>query len=158
MRRDPLLVASLVLTGLALFFGGGAGDGSLWWLGAAAAAVVVAGAALRGIPRGWWALLPFALLVGWLALSIAWSWLPDRSWEYADRGLVYLLFAVLGLWLAGRTRGLALGLGALLGAVAVWALLGKVLPPAMAESQVAEVSEKFWPYMVTKLPGAIGGL
>jgi O-antigen ligase len=81
------------------------------------------------VPRGWWALLPLALLVGWLALSIWWSWLPDRSWDYADRGLVYLLFAALGLWLAGRTRLLALGLCALLGAVAVWALVGKVLPP-----------------------------
>jgi hypothetical protein len=129
MRRDPLLVASLLLTGLALFFGGGAGGGSLWWLGAGAAAAVVVGLMLRGVPRGWWAVLPLALLVGWLALSIAWSWLPDRSWDYADRGLVYLLFALLGLWLAGRTRGLALGLCALLGAVAVWALLGKVLPP-----------------------------
>src|SRR5690349_7910717 len=129
MRRDMLLVASLVLTGLALFFGGGAGNGSLWWLGAGAVAVIVAGVVLRGIPRTWWPVVPFALLVGWLGLSIAWSWLPDRSWDYADRGLVYLLFAVLGLWLAGRTRELALGLAVLLGALAVWALLGKVLPP-----------------------------
>ena len=30
--------------------------------------------------------------------------LPDRSWDYADRALVYLLFAALGLWLAARTR------------------------------------------------------
>src|SRR5207245_11089425 len=52
-----------------------------------------------------------------------------RSWDYADRGLVYLLFALLGLWLAGRTRELALGLCALLGLVAVWALASKVLPP-----------------------------
>ena len=81
------------------------------------------------MPGGWLALVPFAALVAWLAASISWSWLPDRSWEYADRGLVYLLFVVLGLWLTGRTRLLAAGLAALLGAVAVWALLGKVLPP-----------------------------
>jgi O-Antigen ligase len=129
MRRDPLLVASLLLVGLALFFGGGALDGSLWWLGAGAASLIVAAVALRGVPRGWIALAPLALLVGWLGLSIWWSWLPDRSWDYADRGLVYLLFAALGLWLAGRTRALAVGLCALLGAVAVWSLLGKVLPP-----------------------------
>jgi hypothetical protein len=129
MRRDPLLVASLLLTGLALFFGDGVGDGSIWWLGAGASAAIVAALALRGVPRGSASLVPLALLVGWLGLSITWSWLPDRSWNYADRGLVYLLFAALGLWLAGQTRALALGLCALLGAVAVWALLGKVLPP-----------------------------
>ena len=74
-------------------------------------------------------LAPFALLVAWLAASIWWSWLPDRSWDYADRALVYLLFAALGLWLAGRTAELAVGLCVLLGAVAAWALLAKVIPP-----------------------------
>ena len=54
---------------------------------------------------------------------------PTRSWEYANRALVYALFAALGLWLAARTRELALGLMVLLGAVVVWSLLGKVLPP-----------------------------
>ena len=43
--------------------------------------------------------------------------------------LLYALFAALGLWLASRTRELALGLMVLLGAVVVWSLLGKVLPP-----------------------------
>ena len=62
-------------------------------------------------------------------LSISWSLLPDRSWDYADRALVYLLFAALGLWLAPRTRELANGLCILLGAVVVWSLAGKVLPP-----------------------------
>ena len=127
--RDPPLAAALVLTGLALFLGGGAGDGSLWWLGGGAAVAIVVALATRGLPRGFAALAPFALLVAWLAASISWSWLPDRSWDYADRGLVYLLFAVLGLWLAGRTRELALGLCVLLGAVAVWALAAKVFPP-----------------------------
>src|SRR5215475_16057369 len=102
--RDPPLAAALLLIGLALFFGGGAGDGSLWWLGGGAAAAIVVSLATRGLPRGLAWLTPFALLVGWLALSISWSWLPDRSWDYANRGLVYLLFAVLGLWLAARTR------------------------------------------------------
>jgi O-antigen ligase len=127
--RDLPLAASLVLVGLALFLGDGGDDGSLWWLGGGAAAAIVALIALRGVPRGWRSLTPLAALVAWLAASISWSWLPSRSWDYADRGLVYLLFAVLGLWLAGRTQLLAAGLAALLGAVAVWALLGKVLPP-----------------------------
>src|SRR5438477_8754466 len=102
LPRDPPLAAALVLIGLALFFGSGAGDGSLWWLGAGAALAIVVALGLRGLPRGAAALVPLALLVAWLAASISWSWLPDRSWDYADRSLVYLLFALLGLWLAGR--------------------------------------------------------
>ena len=127
--RDLPLAASLALVGLALFAGGGGEDGSLWWLGGGAAAAIVVLGARHGVPGGWLTLVPFAALVAWLAASISWSWLPDRSWEYADRGLVYLLFVVLGLWLTGRKQLLAAGLAALLGAVAVWALLGKVLPP-----------------------------
>ena len=67
-------------------------------------------------------------LVAWLGLSISWSVLPDRSWDYANRTLVYLLFAALGLWLVDRRRELALGLVALLAALLLWSLLGKVLP------------------------------
>src|SRR6478736_6767718 len=94
--RDPPLVAALVLTGLALFFGGGSGDGSLWWLGGDAAVAIVVALLTRGLPRGLSTLAPLA---------------------------------VLGLWLASRTRELALGLCLLLGAVAVWALAAKVFPP-----------------------------
>ena len=54
--------------------------------------------------------------------------LPDRSWDYANRTILYALLAGLGLWAAGRTRALANGLAILLGAVIVWSLLGKVLP------------------------------
>jgi O-antigen ligase len=126
--RELPLAASLLLCGLALFFGGGPGNGSLMWLGGGALLALLLLLATRGIPGGALALLPLAALAAWLALSIAWSSLPDRSWDYADRTLVYLLFAALGLWLSGRTRELALGLAALLGAVAVWSLAGKVLP------------------------------
>ncbi len=126
--RELPLVASLVLVAAALFFGGGPGYGSLPWLGGGALLAILASLGLRGVPGGWPALLPAALLAGWLALSISWSILPDRSWEYANRGLVYLLFATLGLWLADRRRELALGLMALLAALIVWSLLGKVLP------------------------------
>ena len=126
--RELPLVASLILLGAALFFGGGPGYGSLPWLGGGALLAILAALGLRGVPGGWPALLPAALLVAWLALSISWSILPDRSWDYANRGLVYLLFATLGLWLADRRRELALGLMALLAALIVWSLLGKVLP------------------------------
>ena len=89
---------------------------------------ILAASVVLGAPAGVVALLPLAALTAWLAVSIAWSTLPDRSWDYANRSFVYLLFAVLGLWLAPRTRALALGLAALLGLVAGWALLGKVIP------------------------------
>ncbi len=127
--RELPLAASLLLVSLALFFGGGAASGSLWWIGGAVLLVLLVLVATRGVPGGWLSLAPLAALAAWLALSIAWSGLPDRSWDYADRTLVYLLFAALGLWLAGRTRELALGLAALLGALVVLSLLGKVIPP-----------------------------
>jgi tetratricopeptide (TPR) repeat protein len=83
---------------------------------------------LSGAPNGWPALLPLAALAGWCALSVAWSDTPDRSWDYANRTFVYTAFAALGLFAWNRTRELALGLAALLGAVVVWSLAGKVLP------------------------------
>ncbi len=127
--RELPLAASLLVLGAALFLGGGASSSSLPWLGGAVLVVLLALLATRGVPGGWPAVVPLALLSLWLALTIAWSALPARSWEYANRTLVYTLLAALGLWLAQRTRELALGLMALLGAVVVWSLLGKVLPP-----------------------------
>lgn len=126
--RELPLAASLLLAGCALFLGHGPESGPLTFIGGAALLLVVVLVATRGLPAGWPRLVPLALLVAWLALSISWSALPDRSWDYANRTLVYLLLALLGLWLAGRTRPLALGLMALFGAVLLWSLLGKVLP------------------------------
>ena len=127
--RDAPLLAAFVLLAAALFGGGATGDGSLLWLGAGALATLLATLAGCGLPARGWMLLPLCALAAWCAGSIAWSTLPDRSWEYADRALVYLLFAALGLFLASRTRMLAAGLCALLGAAGVWSLAGKVLPP-----------------------------
>ncbi len=126
--RELPLVAPLALAGLAIFFGGGPGNASLMWFGGGALLIMLVLLATQGAPGGFLALLPLAALTAWLALTISWSRLPDRSWDYADRALVYLLFAVLGLWLASRTRALVNGLCAVLGAVVVWSLAGKVLP------------------------------
>lgn len=127
--RDLPLAASLLLAGLALFFGGGPGDGSIWWLGGIALLALLACLALLGVPGGAAAVAPLALLAVWCAISIAWSWLPDRSWDYANRTALYALAAALGLYAAGRTRPLANGLAWILGALLAWSLLGKVIPP-----------------------------
>src|SRR5581483_9961353 len=113
---SPLGPALALIAG-AFFAGGGAGGGSLPWLGGAAVVVAAALVAAYGLPRAALALA-----------SVAWSIEPDRSWEYANRTFVYLAFALVGVYLAGRTGELALGLAALLGAVAAWALAAKALP------------------------------
>jgi hypothetical protein len=144
-RGLPVAVP-LLLVGLALFFGGGPGDGSIFWLGACAILGVGVLVLALGVPRGWPATLPLAALAVWCAVSIGWSGLPDRSWDYANRTVLYALFAALGLWAAVRTRTLANGLAVLLGAVIVWSLLGKVFP---------FVYDYGRPY-VTRLQGPIG--
>ena len=123
----PLLLA-LALVAAAVFFGGGATTGTLLWVGGAAVLAVAALVATRGLPRGWAAVAPLVALAAWCAASVAWSDLGDRSWDYANRTLVYAAFAALGLFLADRTRELAAGLAAVLGAVVVWSLAGKALP------------------------------
>jgi len=146
MGRGLAVAAPLLLTGLALFFGGGPGDGSVFWLGAGALVAIAALLLTVGGPSGWPAIAPLAALAVWCAVSISWSGLPDRSWDYANRTVLYALFAALGLWAAARTRALANGLAVLLGAVIVWSLLGKVFP-------------SFYDYSgpdVTRLRGPIG--
>src|ERR1700723_1313607 len=139
-RAAPLL-AAYVLLAAALFAGGATGNGSLLWLGAGALGTLLVTFVRQGVAARLWVLLPLAALALWCGASIAWSTLPDRSWEYADRTLVYLLFAALGLCLASRRRMLALGLSGLLGAVAVWALAGKALPVlAGSYSTIARLS------------------
>ena len=126
LTRELPLAASLLLAAFAFFAGGGVAPSSVPWLGAGALAALVACAALGAVPRRAFVLLPFGALAAWFGASVAWSNLPDRSWDYANLALLYLLFATLGLLLARRTRVLAVGLAVLLGAVACWALLGKV--------------------------------
>src|SRR3954447_7004092 len=127
--RELPLAASLLVLAAALFVGGGATSRSLAWLGGAVLLTLLVLLATRGVPAGWPTVVPLALLTIWLALTIAWSALPARSWEYANRALLYTLFAALGLWLAPRRRELGLGPMGVLGAVGVGSLLGKVLPP-----------------------------
>src|SRR5581483_8460247 len=123
--RELPLAAPLLLVALALFFGGGPSDGSIFWLGAGAAFAILVLLASAGVPGGWSAVVPLVALSIWCAASISWSWLPDRSWDYANRALVYALFAAVGLWAARRTHALAIGRlpGTLLAYVAIVALV-----------------------------------
>ena len=125
--RSPLGVA-LALIAAVLFFGGGSGSGSLTWIGGAAVVVLVVLVAGYGFPRRSLALLPLAALAVWCAASIAWSIEADRSWDYANRTFVYVVFALVGTYLARRIGQLALGFAGLLGAVCVWSLAAKVVP------------------------------
>jgi hypothetical protein len=140
--REWPLGAALALCAAALFAGGALRTGPLTWLGGGALLLICLLLAVRGAPRGVLRLLPLAALAVWCAVSIAWSTLPDASWDYANRTLVYFLFALVGLWLAGRLRALAIGLAVLLAAVAFWALLGKVVPtlPGDYQSTIARFS------------------
>jgi hypothetical protein len=117
-----------VLVAAVLFFGGGSGSSTLPWIGGAAILLAAGLVATRGFPQGAIALLPLAALAIWCAASVGWSIEPDRSWDYANRAVVYTAFALVGSYVAGRTRQLAVGLGVILGVVCAWSLAGKVFP------------------------------
>src|SRR5436190_1700696 len=122
------LGAALVLVAAVLFFGGGSGSSTLPWIGGAAILLAAGLVATRGFPQGAIALLPLAALAIWCAASVGWSIEPDRSWDYANRAVVYTAFALVCSYGAGRTRQLAVGLGVSLGVVCAWSLAGKVFP------------------------------
>ena len=130
-----------VLVGWAFFAGGASGTGATAALGTAAviaAAVVLLGWSLGTVPlprldRGGLVAGGAALaLVAWTGLTIWWSIAGDRSWDAAAKGIAVLAFGVVGLAAAARPgrpmHALALLLAAALGAVLVWALLGKAVP------------------------------
>jgi hypothetical protein len=109
------------------------------WVGLAALALALALGApvlLGRAPRpalgaaGLAALGLLAAFVAWNGVSVLWSTRPDRTWDYLNLGLVYLAFAACGVLVGARVRpaAVAAALAAVLGAVAVWALAGKVFP------------------------------
>jgi O-antigen ligase len=136
-----ILLGSGLLAAIALFAGDGSSYAALAGIGTAA--LLAAGTALT---LGFWGVLPWpeldwagkalvlllAAFVVWNGVSVIWSITPDRSWEYFNRGFVYLAFAVLGLFLGAAlpqpARTVAGVLTILLAATIVWALLGKVVP------------------------------
>ncbi len=137
-RAHAFPVAALALTAAALFAGGGSSDDRLFWIGSGVllAASIAGAAVLAGrlpapalTPPAAAFLLLLAALAAWEAVSIEWSILPSRSWDYANRGFVYLAFACLGVLLAGvPRRWVAAGLAGLLGVLFAVALAAKVFP------------------------------
>ena len=141
-RAAPLLLAPAgILLAAAVFAGDGSSDERLVWIGGGA--LLVSGAALAAVLLGLWprpevgrtGALLVALLsafVLWSGLSIAWSIQGDRSWSFFNRGLAYLGFVGLGLFVGAlvprASRRVAAGLALLLAAVLVWGLAGKVIP------------------------------
>jgi O-antigen ligase len=137
----PLLLAGGLMVAAAFFFSDGSAYGSLAGLGAVGLVLVAFSvvAVFWGkvpLPRvsraGALFLALFSALVVWMGWSILWSVGPDLSWDYFNRGLVYLAFLAVGLLVgAAVPRALAvtaLGLSVLTAAVVVWALAGKVVP------------------------------
>lgn len=136
-----VLAAVAILVAWAFFAGGASGTSSTAPLGTAA--VLVAAALLVGWSRGRISLprldragivvaVAATGLVAWTGLSIWWSIAGDRSWDALANGIALLAFGVVGLaagLLPGRpVRSLAILLALALGAVLVWALLGKAIP------------------------------
>src|SRR5205807_931905 len=118
-----LSAAVAALVAAAAFFGHGSSDARLFWLGAAALFLTGVGWILRPavLSREGVAFFAFAAaFVVWQAVSIHWSIQPAGSWDYANRGLVYLGFAGVGALLGGVPRArIGEALAALLGLVAV---------------------------------------
>ena len=135
VRAGAVLAAGTgALSFAALFFARGTTLSSLVWIGGAAlllAAIAFAWAS----PLGTEAAVFVALLGGlavWFGLTTLWSTSPEDSWQYTNRTVVYVAFAVLGAFVAARLprapEWIARGAAALLALLIGWALLAKCVP------------------------------
>jgi hypothetical protein len=148
-----LLGVGGLLAAIATLFSAGSSNGRLVWIGVAALLAVAAlgAGAFLGLPRpalereAMVALSLLAAFVAWNGVSVLWSIEPDRSWDYFNRGLVYLALAVVGIavgsfvpraaraWAYVLALALALPLG--------WALLTKAVPGVGSDTgRVARLS------------------
>jgi hypothetical protein len=145
----PAGAAALVSSGLvagALVVAAFAGDGSGFdgvlpvgglAVGLLAAFLLIFAFGRISLPRvgtsGGALLVTAGLLVAWTGASVAWSIVPDRSWDAFNRSVVFAAFLGLGVVLAGVGRELAARLAAaslalVTGVVLSWALLAKAIP------------------------------
>jgi hypothetical protein len=146
---------------LATFAGDGSDVDGILPVGGVAVVVLAAGLAAaafgsRVVPRlersGVAVVATTVALLVWTGATIAWSIVPDRSWEAFNRTAVFAAFLGLGIVLAavaGRVaaRTAAATLSVVFGAVLVWALLTKVFPSLDPEGdRVARLREpvEYW--------------
>ena len=151
-RHAALIVlgAGGVLVAVCVLFSDGSSNGRLVWIGlvawglAAAASAAWLGFRRTALSReAWIALGLLAAFVVWCGLSVLWSIEPDRSWDYFNRGLVYLALAVVGLALGSVAGAVRLWAYFLAGAVALalgWTLLGKAVPAVGGSGRIARLS------------------
>jgi hypothetical protein len=128
-----LSAAAGALLAFALFGSRGSSDSRLFWIGLAALVVAAVGLGLRSPRLGGTALVFLGLLAAfalWEALTIVWSIQPDASWNYANRTIVYLAFAIVGVLVGSAIprTWIAAVLGALLTLLLLVALAAKALP------------------------------
>jgi len=144
VRAWALLAPAAGVLLWAVFFGAGQSPSRLAWIGGAAVllAALAGAAALLGRlplpalgPLGAGFVAAYAALVLWFGISIGWSVLPDRSWDYVNRGVVYLAFLVVGFFLAtvSTRRAVANAVAVVLAATIGYALLAKVVPSLYAD-------------------------
>jgi tetratricopeptide (TPR) repeat protein len=148
-----LLGVGGLLAAVSTLFSAGSSSGRLVWIGLAALFVAAAlGArAFLGLPRpalGREATVALSLLaafVAWNGVSVLWSIEPDRSWDYFNRGLVYLALAVVGIavgsFVPRAARAWAYVLAVALALPLGWALLTKAVPSIGSDTgRVARLS------------------
>ena len=124
-----------------MLHGAASTDRMVFPLGAAVLGVILV--ALVGVLTGrlpvprvetpaWVGIALLGSLALWSAVSIDWSLSPERSWAYANRLIVYLLFLLVGLLAGATTRRAptfaAAGMTVVVAATAGWALASKIAP------------------------------
>ena len=130
-----------VLLAVTMLHGAASTDRMVFPLGAAVLGVILV--ALVGVLTGrlpvprvetlaWVGIALLGSLALWSAVSIDWSLSPERSWAYANRLIVYLLFLLVGLLAGATTRRAptfaAAGMTVVVAATAGWALASKIAP------------------------------
>ncbi len=139
----------LVLTGLvgaalaaAMFVGDGSDVGGILPVGGAAVVLLAAVLVVMALGRlpaarlgrsGGVLVAAMVALAVWTGATIAWSIVPDRSWDSFDKTIAYTAFLGLGIVLAatgGRfsTRLAASMLSLVIAITLTWALLAKAVP------------------------------